>query len=95
LQGIVTGRLGKSVREFYGMTLREIGNAINGFQAFQKEKFDEQIFTARIIGFWAFKGFAGKKLRKPEQLFELPTDVESRRRRLKSAKEVKDIQING
>lgn len=91
MQSVVTGRLGKSVREFYGMTLKEINNAIDGFQQLKKEEFQEQLYTARIVAFWAYKGFAGKKLKKYEQILELESDVQARRERLRNMKPVEII----
>jgi hypothetical protein len=86
LREIATGRLGKSIHEFYSMQLIELNNAIDGFEKLRKEDHLLYLEGCRRVSFWAFKGWAGKKLRKYEQIFELETDVKARKQRLKGVK---------
>lgn len=68
------------------MTIREISNAIDGFEKLRKDNFQERLYCARVTSFWAYKGWAGKRLRKYDQLFEMESDVKARRERLKGMK---------
>jgi hypothetical protein len=79
------------------MTLRELSNALTGFNKLEAERHERDMIQTRIISFWAYRGHVGKKLRRYEQLFELPGDLEARRERLKGVKEVViyDEQSNG
>lgn len=73
------------------MTLREINNAVDGFEKLRSDNFQQQLACTRIVSFWAYKGHAGKKLRRYDQLFELEADVKARRERLKNCKPVEII----
>jgi hypothetical protein len=87
----VCGRLGRSIHEFYSMTLREINNAVNGFEQLREDDYQRYLIGCRIVSFWAYKGHVGKKLRRYDQLFELEGDVKARRDRLKNMKPVEII----
>ena len=75
------------------MTLREIHNAIEGFEKMKREDFQEYLYGVRIVAFWAYKGFAGKKLKNYEQILKLDSDVAARRDRLKNMKPVEIIAL--
>lgn len=94
LRQIIVGRQGKSVQEFYGMTIAEIRDSVDGFEELNRERFQEYLTGCRIISFWSFKGHAGKKLKRYDQIFELAADVKARRERLKHMKSV-EIITNG
>jgi hypothetical protein len=73
------------------MTLREINNAVAGFNELQYENDQKFLAGCRIVSFWAYKGHVGKKLKRYDQLFELESDVKARRERLKNMKPVEII----
>lgn len=73
------------------MTLREINNAIDGFEDLRKDDYQQYLIGCRIISYWAYKGHVGKKLRRYDQLFELDADIQARRERLKDMKPVEII----
>ena len=79
------------------MTLRELRNAIEGFEQLENDRFELDMIKTRIISFWSLKGHAGKKLRQYDQLFKLKSDLKQRHERLKEVKEVViyDEQSNG
>lgn len=65
------------------MTVREIRNAITGFQKLQTDRFAEFMTGVRIVSFWATKNTT-KKVKKPEDLFALDFDREAKRQRRKT-----------
>lgn len=73
MQEIVTGELGKGIQEFYGSTLRELKNAITGFNKRRSSELNQQLAIARIISYYAVVAQVGSEnLRNYDDLFKIP-----------------------
>lgn len=68
------------------MTLREISNAINGFEQLKKEQFQEYMIGVRKICYWTTSVWGGKT--KELDIFPLEIDTEIRRAKIRSMKPI-------
>jgi hypothetical protein len=75
------------------MTLREIQNAIDGFEYLKKEQFQEYMYGVRKACYWTMKSMHGKKIKKESDLFPLEIDKVIRREKIKNMKPVEITRI--
>jgi hypothetical protein len=85
--------MGRGVREFYGSTLRELKNAIDGFENHKKEQFQEYMYGVRKACYWTMKSMYGKKIKKESDLFPLEIDKAIRKAKIKNMKPVEITRI--
>lgn len=79
------------------MTLAEFHDAVDGHNEQREDDYNNDLYLARLISFYAVVPHAPKKARikKPSDLFEHPTDKEARRNRLKKLKPIQKVFRNG
>jgi hypothetical protein len=68
------------------MTLREMKNAVEGFEKMQSQEHQKYMIGVRLIAFHHRKALGDKKLRRPEQLFPLDIDDKILKQRIKRMK---------
>lgn len=89
------------VTDLYRMTLGEFDNAVIGFYKKQSDDLQWQLYSARMISYYACAPHQGKnaKIRKPNDLFPLEIDKQLKKERIKKLKiinvEQRDQQSNG
>jgi hypothetical protein len=58
------------------MTLKQIKNAVDGFEEQREKDFQNDLIAARIIAYYAVSPYLGKKskVKKPSDLFPIDSD---------------------
>jgi hypothetical protein len=75
--------------------MREMHNAIAGFNELEMERDERFMRGVRLISFYAVAPHVDKKarIRKPEDLFDLPSDSKAKKERVKRLKPIQKIEV--